>query len=165
MRARHIVVVLPGDAIVDLDAEVDLAEERREVEGGNGTEDTVLDRRELVVAVAHNEIGEQVVGHREPVAGILEEAAGIDLVGQEEGTVAGQEGLNTRTADLAGLLAALAEDSRKVAVVVVVVVALEEVDSNLDQVVPVPDSLAGPEGSASMEVVVKSLCEIEQDSS
>lgn len=162
MRARHIAVVLLDDAIVDPDAEVELAEEHREVEGGNGTGDIALDRRELVVAAAHNEIGEQVVGHREPVVDILEEVADIDLVGPEEGTVAGQGELNTRTAGLEGLLDAPAEGSRKA---VVVVVALGEVDSNLDQVVPVQNNQAGPEGSASMEVVVKSLCEIELDSS
>ncbi|ESU10181.1 hypothetical protein FGSG_12510 [Fusarium graminearum PH-1] len=163
MQARHVAAVLPVDAIVDLDAEVELAEELREVEGGNVTEDIALDCRVLVVVAAHNGIGEQVVVHKEPVVDILEAAAEIDLVDQEEDNVVGQGEPNSRTADLAGLLVALVEGSRKVAVVVVV--ALEEVDSNLDQVVPVPDSLAGPEGSASMEVVVKSLCEIEQDSS
>lgn len=162
MQAHHVAAVLPVDAIVDLDAEVELAEELREVEGGNVTEDIALDRRVVAVVAAHNGIGEQVVVHKEPVVDILEAAAEIDLVDQEEDNVVGQREPNSRTADLAGLLVALVEGSRKVAVVVV---ALEEVDSNLDQVVPVPDSLAGPEGSASMEVVVKSLCEIEQDSS
>jgi hypothetical protein len=171
MRARRIVVVLLDDAIVDLDAEVEIAEEHRgidlaaehpEVEVGNRTVDIVLDHEELVVAAGHTETGEQqLVGHMEPVVDILEEAVDSDLVDPEEDTVAGREELNTHTADLVELLVALVEGSHKV----VADVALEEVDDTPGQVVPVLNILADPGVAASMGVVVKSLCEIKSNSS
>lgn len=99
MRARCIAAVLLEDAIVDLDAEVELAEEHREVEVGGKTADIVLEHKELVSAAAHTEIEEQLVGHRESVADILEEEADSGFVGSKEGTVADREELNTHTAD------------------------------------------------------------------
>jgi hypothetical protein len=83
MQVHCIAVVLLGDATVDLDAEVELAEERREVEVGNRTADIVLDHKELVAAAAHTEIEEQHVDHTEPVADILEAVADIGLVDPE----------------------------------------------------------------------------------
>jgi hypothetical protein len=83
MQVHCIAVVLLDDAIVDLDAEVELAEERREVEVGNKTADIVLDHKELVAAAAHTEIEEQLVDHTGPVADILEAVADIGLVDPE----------------------------------------------------------------------------------
>jgi hypothetical protein len=161
MMARHIVVVLLADAIVDLGAEVDLAEERRTAEVGNETEDIALDRKELGVAAVDSEIEEQeVVDRTESVADSLEEAADIGLAVLEGGTVVDPGEPNKDTADLAELPSAPVGGSRKVAVDAV----LEGADDNPGQAVVVLDNLAGPEGFASMEVVVKSWCEIRSNS-
>jgi hypothetical protein len=154
MQVHCIAVVLLDDATVDLDAEVELAEERREVEVGIGTADIVLDHKELVAAAAHTESEEQLVDHTEPVADILEAVADIGLVDPEEGTVADREELDTHTADWVELLVAPVEGNHTV--VVVVDVDLVGSDSTSDQVVPGLDILTVPEGAASTEVVVKS---------
>jgi hypothetical protein len=152
MQVHCIAVVLLDDAIVDLDAEVELAEERREVEVGNKTADIVLDHKELVAAAAHTEIEEQLVDHTGPVADILEAVADIGLADPKEGTVADRRELDTHTADWVGLLVAPAEGNHTV----VVDVDLVGSDSTSDQVVPGLDILFVPEGAASTEVVVKS---------
>jgi hypothetical protein len=155
MMARRIVAALPADAIVDLGAVVALAEGRRTAEMGSKTEDIVLDCKELGVAVVHIENEKQeVVDHREPVADSLEEVADIGLADPEGGNAVGRRESNKDTADLVELPAVPAVSGRKV----VVDVALEGFDSNSGQALVVLDNLAGPEGFASMEVVVKSLC-------
>lgn len=157
IEVLHIAVDLLAGAIVDLDAVDDLVGDRRTVEVGSWTEEGIgLGHMELEVVAAHRVLVDQgVVGRRGVVVGNLEEVAGIDLAGPEEGTAVGLEDLGMDTAGSAEVQAGLVEDSRKV---VVVEVVQGEVGSSPGPVVAVLGSFAVEARRlvANREVVVKS---------